>query len=98
VVEVELQEPHQAGLPCACRTRELNCSYDVLAASSPNNSPMSGWLMPPKMPPSTLENGRRPAEDMAAHHDLEYVFRRQGSFLSLLVTPANGQAGRFRFR
>ena len=36
-------------LPCACWTSELNCSYEVLAASLPNNASMSGWLIPPKM-------------------------------------------------
>jgi microsomal epoxide hydrolase len=43
---------------CACRTSELNCSYEVLVAGWPNSASMSGWLIPPKMASRTSGNGR----------------------------------------
>jgi hypothetical protein len=60
----------RSALPCACRTRELNCSYEVIAASFLNSSPTSAWQMLPTMPSRTLENG---VSLSMAWRDLDYV-------------------------
>src|ERR1700759_1398719 len=62
-------------LPCACWTRELNCSYEVLTASLLNSTSMSGWLDAAE--DAVQDGGERPfaVEDVSPHWDFEYLLR-----------------------
>ena len=62
-------------LPCACWTRELNCSYEVLAASLLNSALDVG--LADAAEDAVQDGGERPfaVEDVAAHWDFGYLLR-----------------------